>query len=321
MVSPRVDAARDVAARFIARMDAGVWTDADEGALQAWLTEDPLHQGLLLQMQAQWLALTPVPAGQDLAAPEDAEAAEPGPQPRWARRGVLAGLAASAAAAIFTAVRWSDSPAEYATRLGEIRRLPLSDGSVMTINSGSNLTVTMAKQAREVELSQGEAWFEVAKDAHRPFVVAAGNVRVRAVGTAFAVRRRETGVEVQVTEGVVETWSDGDRSLRMRLVAGDRAMISAHAVVDYETGISSSVDRSLAWRSGMIDLNGRSLADAAEEFNRYNPRQIIIADPRIAREELDGLFRINDPEGFAEAVKAGLSVSVDTSDPDLIRIK
>ena len=320
MVTSDGDSVRNAAAQYVAQMDAGNWSDADEAGLQAWLAEDPMRQGLLLQMQAQWLALAPPDAAGGEEAPGGAAAADSAPPSRWARRGVLGGLAASTAL-IFTAVRWNHEPAEYATRQGEIRRLPLSDGSVMTINSGSNLTVVMEKQARRVELAQGEAWFEVAKDAHRPFVVAAGDIRVRAVGTAFSVRRRETGVEVQVTEGVVETWSNGDRSLRMKLVAGDRAMISAHAVVDYETGIPSSVDRSLAWRSGMIDLNGRTLADAAEEFNRYNPRQIIIADPRIAREEFDGLFRINDPDGFAEAVKASLGVSVDRSDPELIRIK
>ncbi|MFD2137089.1 hypothetical protein ACFSLT_21640 [Novosphingobium resinovorum] len=119
----------------------------------------------------------------------------------------------------------------------------------------------------------------------------------------------------------METWADGDQSLRMKLEAGDRAMLSAHAVIDYETGISSSVDRALAWRGGMIDLNGRTLYDAADEFNRYNQRQIIIADPRVAREEFDGLFRVNDPEGFAEAVKASLRVSLDTSNPNLIRIE
>jgi transmembrane sensor len=107
----------------------------------------------------------------------------------------------------------------------------------------------------------------------------------------------------------------------MRLQAGDRATMNASAVIDYETGISSSVDRALAWRGGMIDLGGRTLYDAADEFNRYNSRQIIIADPRIAREQLDGLFRVNDPEGFAAAVKASLGVSLDTSNPALIRIE
>ncbi|WP_285017535.1 FecR domain-containing protein [Novosphingobium sp. fls2-241-R2A-195] len=316
MVTLAGDQARDEAARFVARMDADDWTEADESELQAWLAEDPLRQGLLLQVQAQWLALTPEVEASAVPVEEEEEPAQSG----WGRRGVLAGLAASAALA-FVGLRWSQSPAAYTTKLGEIRRLPLPDGSVMTMNSGSELTVSMATKLREVQLAQGEAWFEVAKDAQRPFVVAAGNVRVRAVGTAFSVRRRETGVEILVTEGIVETWADGDQSLRMKLEAGDRAMLSAHAVIDYETGISSSVDRALAWRGGMIDLNGRTLYDAADEFNRYNQRQIIIADPRVAREEFDGLFRVNDPEGFAEAVKASLGVSLDTSNPNLIRIE
>ncbi|MEE4452148.1 FecR family protein [Novosphingobium resinovorum] len=318
MVSVSADPVRDAAARFVARMDAEDWSAADEAALQSWLDEDPLRQGLLLQMQAQWLALTPAAA--EVQPPVEAEEqVETAASSGWGRRGVLAGIAASAALA-FVGVRWNRNASAYATRLGEIRRLPLSDGSVMTMNSGSELTVSMADQAREVELTQGEAWFEVAKDAKRPFVVAAGKVRVRAVGTAFSVRRRETGVEVLVTEGVVETWADGDAGLRMRLEAGDRAMLSAHAVIDYETGMSSSVDRALAWRGGMIDLNGRTLYDAADEFNRYNQRQIIIADPRIAREEFDGLFRVNDPEGFAEAVKTSLGVALDTSNPAIIRL-
>jgi len=319
MTASSMAEARDIAAQFIARMDSDTWSESDEAKLQAWLSEDLKRHGLLLEMQAEWLALTPAVETSALTAPEDLGEPEAGSR-RWARRGILGGIAASAAI-VFGVTRWAEGPSEFSTRLGEIRRLPLSDGSVMTINSGSNLSVAMEKRSRQVELAQGEAWFEVAKDAHRPFVVTAGNVRVRAVGTAFSVRRRETGVEVQVTEGVVETWSDGDRSLRMRLKAGDRAMLSAHAVLDYETDISSSLDRSLAWRSGMIDLDGRTLADAAEEFNRYNTRQIIIADSRVAREELSGLFRINDPEGFAETVKTSLGVSVDMTQSDIIRIK
>lgn len=318
------EAARDAAAAFVARMDGDAWSEADEAQLQAWLAEDPLRQGLLLQLQAQWYALTPAAVPEEESAPpaQDGEEAAPARPKLLARRGLLAGIAASAAVAV-TGVRWSSAPAVYETKLGEIRRLPLADGSVMTMNSGSELVVDMAGRSRDIELAQGEAWFEVAKDAKRPFVVAAGDVRVRAVGTAFSVRRRETGVEVLVTEGVVETWSAapaGGPDLHMRLEAGDRATLSAHAVIDYEAGIPTSVDRSLAWRSGMIDLDGRTLYEAANEFNRYNARQIVIADPRIAREQFDGLFRINDPEGFAEAVKASLGITLDTSNPDLIRI-
>jgi transmembrane sensor len=303
---------KDEAARFVARMDGQGWCAQDEAALQSWLAQDPARHGLLLHTHASWLALSPQEAAQD-------EAPAVAPCPIWRRRSVLAGLAACAAG-VAGASRWLASPTAYATGLGEIRRVPLVDGSVMTINSDTELTVRMAGRAREVAIAQGEAWFEVAKDEARPFVVAAGKVRARAVGTAFSVRLRETGVEVLVTEGVVETWADGDGSLRMRLAAGERAMLNDHALVHYEAGHASSVDRALAWRSGMIDLNGTTLSEAADEFNRYNEKQIIIADPDIAQEQFDGLFRINDPQGFAEAVKASLNVGVTSSDPRIIRI-
>ncbi|NOW47499.1 transmembrane sensor [Novosphingobium sp. SG751A] len=311
-MNPALEHDHDMAARFVARMDGESWSEADEAELQLWLDGGAGREGLLLQIHAAWVAATPV-------AQEEVVEEAPAAPAFWRRRGFLGAMAASVAAVV-GAGRWLDARSSFATRVGEIRRVPLADGSVMTINSGSELTVRMAKSSREIEIAQGEAWFDVAKDAARPFTVAAGKVRARAVGTAFSVRRRETGVEVLVTEGVVESWSEEDESLRLRLVAGERALLSDTAVVHHESDRASAVDRSLAWRSGMIDLNGTSLSEAADEFNRYNQRQIIIADSAVADEQFDGLFRINDPQGFAEAVKASLNVGIDESDPRVIRL-
>ncbi|RVU04055.1 iron dicitrate transport regulator FecR [Novosphingobium umbonatum] len=310
MVRPSSEHDRDMAARFVARMDGENWGEADEAELQLWLDGSHGREGLLLQTHAAWIAASPVAEAVEEEAPEPAF---------WNRRRVLGAMAASVAV-VAGAAHWMQARSSFATRLGEIRRVPLADGSVMTINSGSELTVRMAARSREIEIAQGEAWFDVAKDASRPFVVSAGKVRARAVGTAFSVRRRETGVEVLVTEGVVESWAEGNESLRLRLVAGERALLSEHAVVHHESDRASAVDRSLAWRNGMIDLNGTSLSEAADEFNRYNQRQIIIADASLADEEFDGLFRINDPQGFAEAVQVSLGVQVDMHDPAFIRL-
>lgn len=308
---------RDMAAQWVARMDSGHWQHADETALQEWLSADPSRQGLLLQTHATWLMADQLAADQVEAEP----ATTTGQSALWRRRGVLGGLAA-AGAAVAVAARFAVlRGVDYVTQLGEIRRVPLDDGSVMTINSDTQLKVTLGKNLRQIELAQGEAWFEVAKDSARPFVVASGQVRAEAVGTAFSVRKREAGVEVLVTEGIVETWSDADAGQRLRVVAGERALVSERALVHYEAGESASVDRALAWRNGMIDLNGMSLRDAAEEFNRYNQRQIVIANPDVAGEQFDGLFSVSDPEGFAKAVQATLNVTVDSSDPRVIRIE
>lgn len=313
--------AEDTAAWLVARMDSGQWGEIDEAELEAWLAEDPARKGLLLQTQSAWLMLDQ--AGNKTAMPDETEYGEGANEAdsHWRRRSVIGGLAAAVTAAIFGPSAWHNRGTSYATNLGEIRRVPLADGSVMAINSATEVTVQMAGRAREIELSKGEAWFQVAKDPSRPFVVAAGRVKARAVGTAFSVRMHEAAVEVLVNEGIVETWSDENESLRLHIAAGERIMISDRAIVHYEAAKSSSVDRALAWRGGLIDLNGTELSEAADEFNRYNERLIVIADPKLAVEKFDGLFSVNDPEGFAEAVKITLGARVNNDDPRYIRIE
>jgi transmembrane sensor len=118
----------------------------------------------------------------------------------------------------------------YVTQLGEIRRVPLGDGSVMTINSDTELKVT-SPATRQIELAQGEAWFEVAKDAPVPLSWRRA-MRARRIGTAFSVRKRE-GVEVLVTEGVVETWTAADPASACACWPGS-ALINERAVVHYQ---------------------------------------------------------------------------------------
>ncbi|MEL0254280.1 MAG: FecR domain-containing protein [Novosphingobium sp.] len=310
----------DFIAQQIARMDSGVWTAADEARLQTWLDEVPTRRGLLLRMEAEWVALDPADVAEASIEEEPAAPTADRSFSRWTRRGLMGAAAASVVGA-YLAFRIGDSAANFETRVGEIRRLPLADGSVMTMNSASQIKVDLAQDVRQIALLKGEAWFEVAKDAKRPFIVQVGDVQVRAVGTAFSVRTRGTAVEVLVTEGVVETSAKHDTNLKLTLKGGDRAIVGASALVDFETGQSTNVDRALAWRSGMIDLNGTPLSSAAEEFNRYNQRQIVIGDPAIAAEQFDGLFRVNDPDGFAEAVKASLGVHINTAEPGIIRIE
>jgi transmembrane sensor len=191
--------------------------------------------------------------------------------------------------------------------------VPLADGSLVAINTTTALDVTMKPKSRQILLRRGEAWFQVAKDAERPFVVSAGHVRVRAVGTAFSVRRDGDGVDVMVTEGVVETWVEGQTGPRQRLAAGNRIQLVGYtAPVVAES--PSEIERSLAWRNGEIALDGESLGDAAGQFNRYNSRQIVIDDADLARERFVGLFRTNEPESFAAAVAATIGATINEDD-------
>jgi transmembrane sensor len=301
------------AAFWVARMDSGQWSAPDEAGLTAWIGEDPARHADLLRTQAAWLAATADPA--ETAAPEIDEA-----PPLWERRRLLAACVAGTIALAGGAYMLPRAE-DYATNVGEIRRIPLTDGSVVIINSASELSVNLRSSLREIELAKGEAWFDVAKDPTRPFVVMAGNVRAQAVGTAFSVRRRDDGVEVNVTEGVVQTSSLDHQDKPLRLAAGSRVLISRHAVIYLEGGDGATNENALAWRSGLINLSGTNLAQAASEFNRYNVVQIVITDPRIANVEMAGIFRVSDPHGFVAAVRNTLDIRVDESNPGEIRLE
>ncbi|KSB90085.1 iron dicitrate transport regulator FecR [Caulobacter vibrioides] len=288
------------AARWVVRADRG---DLDPAELEAWLAADTRRQGAFVRTQAAWGLLD---RGRVLGAQEGQDA----PRRRIGRRGLLAGLGAAAAACVAVVAAPRLLSARYGTTVGEIRRVPLADGSLAAINTDTALEVAMKPRKREVRLDRGEAWFQVAKDAERPFVVESGPVRVRAVGTAFSVRRRDGGCEVLVTEGVVEVWSEGAGEAPRRVTAGERVFASDSAGAARPVSASLEITRELAWREGQIVLDGEAFGAAAEEFNRYNARKIVIADPVLAEQKLVGWFRTNEPESFARAAAASFGARV-----------
>jgi transmembrane sensor len=286
------------AARWVVRADRG---DLDPAELEAWLAGDTRRQGAFVRAQAAWGLLD---RGRALGVEETPQ------RQRIDRRGLLAGLGVAAAACVAVVVAPRLLAARYGTAVGEIRRVPLADGSLAAINTDTALEVAMKPRRREVRLDRGEAWFQVAKDAERPFVVESGPVRVRAVGTAFSVRRRDGGCEVLVTEGVVEVWSEGADEAPRRVTAGERVFASDSAGPARPVPASLEITRELAWREGQIVLDGEAFGAAAEEFNRYNARKIVIADPALAEQKLVGWFRTNEPESFARAAASSFGARV-----------
>lgn len=301
----------DEAAAWALRFDGRDLELAEDSGLQAWLAGDPRRHGALLRAQA---ALSLLDRARALAGSETAVTLPPAAR-RPSRRGLMIGAGGGAmAAGLATAALLAGEVRRYNTGLGEIRQVPLRDGSVIAINTASTVEVSLHPHLRGVKLTAGEAWFEVAKDLKRPFVVQAGELRVRAVGTAFSVRREGDRCDVLVTEGVVEAWVRGGKPAR--LPAGFRSMIGA-GLDPVTVQAPEDIERSLSWRSGMIALDGQTLTDAAAEFNRYNARHIVIADPVLARRRFVGLFRTNDPEGFCAAVAATIGARVETGGAQL----
>jgi transmembrane sensor len=293
----------EAAIGWVARLDRDR-SDAAQAELELWLAGDSRRRGAYVRAEAAWGVLDRARIlGASDGAASDPTASDPRRTRRWLVTGGV-GLAASLVGVVGGLVAMRTLGGQrIETAVGEIRRVPLGDGSLALVNTASLVSVDLRPKLREIRLSRGEAWFEVAHDKARPFVVTAGDVRVRAVGTAFSVRRRGTGAEVQVTEGVVEVWTIDSPAHRSRVVAGASAFVAdaAGAQPIKVVGVEAEIDRRLAWRTGQIVLDGDTLGAAAEEFNRYNAKQLVVDDPVLAEEKLFGRFRTNEPETFARA--------------------
>jgi transmembrane sensor len=297
------------AADWAARIDRGPLTAGQEQAFQAWLSEDVRGMGAFGRMRA--LALST----------ERAKALGPGFDPNdfapilsygYPRRVLLrAGGAIAATALVGTIAAWKllRPGSRFQTGKGDMKVVALKDGSVVTLNTASEIVVNYSEKLRSVELVHGEVLFDVAKNKATPFVVTAGDTSVRVVGTSFSVRRFDAApIQVLVREGIVEVFKPtaGVKPIRisantMALAPPDDADIAARPVP------AAQLHRAMAWQEGQIAFEGETLAQAAAEFSRYSDTRIVIDDPALAREEIAGLFKATDPVGFAQTIAISLN--------------
>lgn len=304
--SADIDAA---AATWAARVDRGPLSNEDQAALEAWAAQDPRRAGAYAKALA-------VNAYLDRAAglgSDFAPAAHPVARAADRRR-LLATGGLLAAASVVGAVGYGalSLKGRVTTAKGDIRRAPLTDGSAVTLNTDTAIRTAFDGRMRRVDLLRGEALFDVAKDPARPFVVVAGDVRVRAVGTSFSVRAHADGqVGVIVREGVVEVWR-GAEGKPVRLAAEHAMQVAVAGALAPASVGAPAVDRAMAWRQGQIDLDGLTLGQAVDEFARYSDRRIVIDDPSIARLKMTGLFSASDPDGFAKAAALSLGLQART---------
>jgi len=213
--------------------------------------------------------------------------------------------------------------ASYRTAIGGLQDVPLPDGSVITLSSDSRILVTLSRHERHIDLEQGEAFFKVAKDPGRPFVVSAGDRRAIAVGTRYDVRRDAADLRVIVTQGVVRLESDNGPGGRRRpstlLPAGSIALASDAGVV-VNSGSVQQAEEFLSWRSGFLSFHDTPLASAAAEFNRYNVRKIVIGDASIGTLRVGGNFRWSNAETFVRLLELGFPVRAERG-KDVIVLK
>ena len=219
-----------------------------------------------------------------------------------------------AACALFVGWGWITythvDAASFQAALGQVRTAPLADGSQAVLSSDSRIDVRLSRDRRLVELHRGEAIFDVAKDAARPFVVDTGERQVIAVGTRFSVRRDGADLRVVVTEGTVrlETRRAGQGPQPAALLpAGSVALARGDDVLVRSLPIAEA-EGMLDWRDGMLAFRDTTLAEAAAEFNRYNARKLVVADASAGALRVGGSFRWDNAEGFARLLERGFPV-------------
>lgn len=310
---------------WLAKRDSAQWSDADQADLTQWLQENTRHRVAFLRVEAGWersarLKAFGVGRQPGVVPPPGAWRTSPFfdrrpvPAVRSAVKASAPKIAALAAGvalaigAVFHLQGWVGSD-EYSTPVGGLASIPLRDGSNVTLNTHSEVRVALTETERRIELKAGEAFFDVAKDPSRPFIVEAGDRRVIAVGTQFSVRREGLKVQVVVTEGKVRVEGHDGASGTQFLTAGT----IFHAVRDSKLVQQKSVHEAqdaLSWRSGYLTFDETSLADAIAEFNRYSAQQIVIQDPQLAVLRINGKFRSTNAGEFVELLHEGFGIQV-----------
>lgn len=272
------------ASAWLARLHGPRGADA-RGPLQDWLKADPAHQEAFERATGVW-DLLPGAVAQDEA-------------PQRSRRFVPMAIAASLALVIGagTMTVLLDQPLILDTQVGEQRTAALDDGSRVSLNTDSHVTVKFARDEREVSLDRGEAMFDVAHDASRPFIVMAGDERIRALGTSFIVRRDGERVRVTLLSGRVEVSRTGKRLAV--LAPGERLSATPGAVPVLDTPLLDSIT---AWRRNELRFRDTPLSEAVAEVNRYGKRRVIVNDARLASLPISGVFATDNPAEFAAAV-------------------
>lgn len=349
----------DTAVRWFAKRESGAWSEADQAEFDAWRAADRAHRIEYLRVEAAWKQAARmkalgagVPAGtipprgawgdtrfSKGATPEESAAVvtamEPPASPpisvppsnRLTQRNArVRRIAAGVVLALAVGAGWYSMkpPGErFSTPIGGIENVSMADGSKVTLNTDTSLRVVFDEKERRIQLEKGEAFFDVAKDAARPFAVYAGDKRVVAVGTKFSVRRHANDVQVVVTEGRVnldraqEAGAAKAAPPPASLRAGAIARTAKAEILVRENEVSEA-EKLLSWRSGYVVFDDTALAEAVAEFNRYNLRQISIEDPALAELRIGGNFRANNADAFLWLLQNGFPIQVERREDRIV---
>lgn len=289
---PADDALLREASDWKLRLDEAPRDPALRRACADWRARDERHENAWRRVSEAWALIGDLPV-QRRQWPGHDEA--PVRHWRWPRGAALA-LAACLLLALMPAA-WRYWQADYRTGVGQTLAVTLADGSAVVLGADSALAEAFSDGERRVRLLRGEAFFDVAADP-RPFLVVAGEVRARDIGTAFSVREDDGSYGVGVSHGEVAVSYRGGRA--RHLMAGDQwALDRASGTARVQR---SAPDRVAVWRQGRLFVQDRTLADLADTLERHAHGYILIADDALAARRVTGSYDLSDVDAALAAM-------------------
>ncbi len=210
----------------------------------------------------------------------------------------------------------------YATAIGEQAEFKLHDGSIVHLNTNSEVKVSYQKKRRLVKLTRGEAHFDITSDPARPFDVIAASKQISAVGTAFAVRLTASGVNITVTEGVVGILSPEPEQVTTieleRPTLPYQALLEPFEKMVIEASVSTitkvksdTIEKELSWRAGRLHFDEENLQYVIDEVSRYTDQVITLSDPSIADLKIGGIFKAGETEALLKALELSFDLKIE----------
>ena len=338
---------RAQASEWIAKMQSGPLSDVEQAELKVWVAQSRTHEVELKTMAENWDRLHSLGKKHSATFSESSNTEyERKNTNTWSKFALKTAAVISFLALIPLVYMLSINPNSkfdtngvFVTKIGAQKTINLSDGSVVFLNTNSELRVNYNEDSRNLTLIRGEASFDVAKDKLHPFVVKAGNGDVQALGTSFAVRLNGEKVDVLVSHGTVRVRasdtntngkderpekqkvevSNAEQSVIAR--AGNRVVFEKRKVESVTVEAQETLDRELYWRKGFLDFNQIPLAQVVSEVARYTDYKIVISDPTLEHLKVGGYYPIDNIETIFETLEMNFNLEVTELDGNKFLIK
>jgi transmembrane sensor len=325
------------ASDWLVKHRTGELGEADRVAFDSWLRTSPTHVRAYLEMSEIWedaAALDPATSASvdELIARAQGEGNVVALSPKVADRGAVtdartawkvparALLAASVAVVCVGGgvFAWLNRAPVYSTGVGEQRSLTLDDGSMVTLDTRTRIRVRFSARERDIDLLEGQALFRVAKNDRQPFVVQSDAAAVRAVGTEFDMYRQRAGVTVTVLEGrVAVTASSEQRRADDAVLVPAGQQVAVLWSAEVTPSAIADVAAATAWTQRRLIFESTPLSAVVEEFNRYNTRRLVIADPKLSSFHVSGVFSSTDPALLVQFLRMQAEIAVRESDHEI----